>query len=89
MSFHPEKTDEFKSIFETYRKLIAGFEGCLHVELLQDRQHPHVFFTYSIWEHENFLELYRDSDLFANVWSKTKILFNDKPQAWTLNELVF
>lgn len=89
MSFHPEKADEFKSIFETYWKLIAGFEGCKHVELLQDRQHPNVFFTYSIWEHESYLELYRDSDLFAKVWSKTKVLFNDKPQAWTLNELNF
>lgn len=89
MSFQPDKVEVFKGIFSTYRKLIAGFEGCLHVELLQDRQHPNVFFTYSIWEHESFLELYRDSELFETVWNKTKILFDNKPQAWTVNELHF
>jgi quinol monooxygenase YgiN len=89
MSFQPEKVDEFKGIFSKNWKLIAGFEGCSHVELLQDQSHPNVFFTYSIWENEEFLNKYRDSELFNKVWSSTKVLFNDKPQAWTVNELKF
>jgi len=89
MSFQPEKVDEFKGIFSKNWKLIAGFEGCSHVELLQDQSHFNVFFTYSIWENEEFLNKYRDSELFNKVWSSTKVLFNDKPQAWTVNELKF
>ena len=89
MSFQTGKVEEFKSVFEANWKLIAGFEGCKHVELLQDRTHPNIFFTFSVWESEDHLNAYRDSELFAKVWGKTKILFNDKPQAWSLNDLSF
>ena len=34
------------------------------------------------------LENYRNSALFKNVWAKTKVLFNDKPQAWSVNKNV-
>ena len=78
MSFHPEKVDEFKSVFQTNWKHIASFKGCSHVELLQDKNNPNIFFTYSIWQNENDLEAYRHSELFEKVWSKTKILFNLK-----------
>lgn len=89
MSFQPEKVEDFKAIFKENWKLIAGFEGCSHVELLQDQLHPNVFFTYSIWDKESSLEKYRESDLFNSVWSRTKVLFNDKPQAWTVHQLQF
>lgn len=89
MSFHPENVVDFKNIFSTNWKLIAGFEGCSHVELLQDQLQPNVFFTYSIWENEECLNKYRNSELFNRVWSGTKVLFNEKPQAWTVNELKF
>jgi heme oxygenase (mycobilin-producing) len=89
MSFQPDKVEEFKSVFKENWKLIAGFKGCKHVELLQDRTHPNMFFTFSIWETEEDLNNYRDSDLFTRVWAKTKVLFNDKPQAWSLNDLNF
>lgn len=89
MSFQPDKVEEFKAVFQENWKFIAGFNGCKHVELLQDQLHPNVFFTYSLWEGESYLEEYRNSELFAKVWGKTKVLFNEKPLAWTLNELSF
>lgn len=89
MSFHPDKVENFKLIFNTNWKLIAGFEGCSHVELLQDKMHPNIFFTYSIWKDEKYLDAYRDSELFAKVWGSTKVLFNAKPEAWSLDELKF
>jgi quinol monooxygenase YgiN len=89
MSFHPEKIEDFKAVFKENWKFIASFEGCSHVELLQDKMHPNTFFTYSIWKDEIYLEKYRNSELFAKVWGKTKILFNDKPHAWTVDELKF
>lgn len=89
MSFHPDKVEDFKSIFRENWKLIAGFEGCSHVELLQDKQSGNIFFTYSIWKDESYLEKYRNSELFGKVWGRTKVLFNDKPQAWSVDELKF
>ena len=89
MSFQPDKVEEFKAIFKEKWKLIVGFKGCGHVELLQDKTNPNIFFTYSVWETENDLNAYRDSELFEKVWGKTKVLFNDKPQAWSVEELKF
>ena len=89
MSFELEKVENFKSIYELNWHKIKGFEGCLHVELLQDRSIPSIFFTYSNWESENHLNNYRDSIVFKTVWASTKVLFNQKPEAWTLNVLEF
>ena len=89
MSFELEEVEKFKSIYELNWHKIKGFEGCLHVELLQDRSSPSIFFTYSNWESENHLNNYRDSIVFKTVWASTKVLFNDKPEAWTLNVLEF
>jgi len=89
MSFRPDAIDAFKNIFETNWQHIKSFQGCSHVELLQDKQNPSLFFTYSLWESEDFLNAYRNSDLFEKVWGATKLLFNDKPQAFSLNEIVF
>ena len=89
MSFQPEKVDDFKALFKANYKKIASFEGCSHVELLQDINNHSVFFTYSIWEDETCVENYRQSELFAGVWAATKLLFNNKPEAWSVEELKF
>lgn len=89
MSFDPLKVNDFLAVYKENWTFIRNFEGCSHVELLQGESEKNVFFTYSIWQSENHLNAYRDSELFAKVWSKTKILFNDKPQAWTVNEVRF
>jgi heme-degrading monooxygenase HmoA len=84
MSFQPEKVSEFLALFRASRNKIAGFEGCKSLELLNDINDPTVFFTYCIWEEEEFLAKYRDSELFNEVWGRTKILFKAKPEAWSL-----
>lgn len=89
MSFVPEKVKEFKTIYQNNWQAIKGFEGCSHVELLQDKDTPNVFFTFSVWQSEEHLNRYRESALFSKVWSGTKKLFNERPQAWSLDELSF
>ncbi len=89
MSFAPEKVNDFLAVYKANWNLIRGFEGCNHVELLQGENEPNIFFTYSLWESETHLNTYRDSELFNSVWSRTKVLFNDKPQAWTVKEVKF
>lgn len=89
MQFQPEKIEDFKAIFATNWVHIKGFEGCAHVELLQDTKDPSLFFTYSLWQHESDLENYRQSELFARVWNATKVLFSAKPEAWTIQLVSF
>jgi len=87
MSFMPEKVEDFKQLFELYKTKIAAAEGCLSLQLLQTHQSS-IFFTLSQWQEDKYLQQYRQSPLFAVVWSQTKTLFNAKPEAWT-NDILF
>ena len=87
LSFAPEKVQDFLKIFDKYEDKILSFEGCVHLELLNDINTPNVYFTYSHWQEEAYLGAYRDSDLFKDVWAQTKVLFNDKPQAWSVKRI--
>ncbi len=87
MTFKEEYVEDFKTIFLSNCDLIRGSEGCNHLQFWQDIKNPSIFFTYSIWEKEEDLNNYRHSDLFKKVWSKTKVLFREKPEAWSVNKL--
>lgn len=86
MKFRPEEVENFLVLFEERKSLIRNFHGCNHLELWQDENDKNIFFTYSFWENESALNHYRFSELFKDTWSKTKVLFSDKPQAWSLNQ---
>ncbi|MHB1276949.1 MAG: putative quinol monooxygenase [Bacteroidia bacterium] len=83
MSFRPDGIEPFKDVFARSKDRIRAFPGNRHVELLQDRINPEIFFTYSMWESPEALENYRNSELFEKTWAETKALFNAKPEAWS------
>lgn len=83
MSFKTEKVDEFLNIFDQSKNKIASVEGIEELQLIRDKDNKSVFFTISKWRDESYLEQYRNSELFKNTWAKTKVLFNDKPEAWS------
>ncbi len=88
MTFQEDKVSEFLSVFNESKELIRNMPGCSHLELLNDINSPNVFFTYSYWNSEHDLNAYRDSELFSKVWSNTKILFEAKPEAWSVEQKV-
>ena len=88
MSFYEENIPKFLENFDSIKEKIRASRGNLFLELYQDRNNPCIFFTYSYWETEEDLENYRRSALFDEVWTFTKKLFNDKPEAWSVNKLV-
>ncbi len=86
MTFKESETQNFEDLFENKRDRIAGFKGCLGVELLKETtatKGSGVYFTRSIWIDELSLEKYRQSELFAETWKDTKSKFADQPQAWS------
>ncbi len=83
MSFKTENVDEFLNIFDQSKNKIASVEGIEELQLIRDKDNKSVFFTISKWRDESYLEQYRNSELFKNTWAKTKVLFNDKPEAWS------
>lgn len=88
MSFHEENIGAFLENFELMKTKIRNSPGNRLLELYQDKNDPRIFFTYSYWETEQDLESYRQSELFYDVWQFTKKLFNDKPEAWSVDKRV-
>jgi quinol monooxygenase YgiN len=88
MTFDPEKVDEFLANFEQVKDQIRAFEGVEHLELLNDKNNSNIYFTYSIWKAEEYLEKYRHSDLFKSVWAVTKPMFTEKAEAWSVEQIV-
>ena len=87
MTFRPECTEEFLELFDKSKEKIRGFEGVRKLDLYRDNLHPSIFFTYSIWDDLNHLELYKRSELFKTVWSQTRALFAQKAEAWSVDKL--
>jgi len=83
MTLQENKCVEFRSKFENWRSLISSVPGCMDLQLLGDVDNPAVFSTYSVWESQEFLDNYRKSDIFAEVWPQTKAYFAEKPLAWS------
>ena len=87
LSFHQDKIPAFLENFELVKNQIRNFPGNRLLELYQDKTNASIIFTYSYWDSEEDLENYRKSELFIEVWDFTKKLFNDKPEAWSVDKL--
>ena len=85
MSFEPSRVKDFLENFNNSKNKIRNFEGCRLLELYRDKNDSNIFFSYSYWESEEFLNDYRNSELFKEIWSKTKKMFNQKPEAWSVD----
>lgn len=87
MRFQEDKIEAFLENFEQVKEKIRSFDGNQFLELYQDKNDNRIFFTYSYWETEAHLEAYRKSALFGEVWTFTKTLFSDKPEAWSVDKI--
>ena len=84
MKFKPEESANFIAFFDTIKDRIEAMPGIVSVKLYQDENDPNVFFTHSMWLNTSSLDAYRTSDFFKVIWPKTKLMFDDKPMAWSL-----
>lgn len=86
MSFQKGSENDFLAVFRANEDKIRAFKGCKHLELWRDVHEPGVFFTYSIWDSETDLLMYRSSALFEKTWSAVSVMFSEKAEAWTLEK---
>ncbi len=87
LSLEERFIEVFISNFNKQKKFIRNFNGCQFLELYQEKHSKNIFFTYSYWDNEDALNGYRNSELFKGIWSKTKPMFNAKPEAWSVDKL--
>lgn len=81
MHFREDAIDAFMELFAYKKEAIRQQPGCTLLELYQDKNNPQKFSTYSYWNTEEDLNNYRESALFNEVWPRTKVLFDKKPEA--------
>ena len=84
MHFRPESLSDFLELFDEVKQQIKNYPGCEELKLMQDANNPCVVYTYSRWDSEKDLNSYRNSPFFAETWKRTKILFEEKAQAFSL-----
>lgn len=84
MSFDPHKAGNFPDYFTTIKPDIEAFDGCQKVDIYRDAEKDHVYYTVSIWQDRDSLEIYRQSNIFRGRWEIVTQWFDEKPQAWSL-----
>lgn len=84
LHFQKDKVQEFFDFFDTVKHEVNNFPGCDGMRLMQDVKHPEIIITYSKWESEEALNIYRDSETFGKVWPTIKPWFEERPHAWTI-----
>ncbi|MEM6261806.1 MAG: antibiotic biosynthesis monooxygenase [Bacteroidota bacterium] len=84
MEFEEAHLQAFEELFAENREAIRAMPGCTHLELRKDPSNPCVRYTLSHWKSAKELHAYRKSELFGQVWPKTKRLFAAPPQAFSL-----
>jgi quinol monooxygenase YgiN len=88
LTFREEEVPAFLALFDQTNARIRAFPGCRHLELLRCGQPDNVFFTFSIWDSQEQLDHYRYSEFFRDTWQRTKALFADKAEAWSVTEVL-
>ena len=86
MSFDPNKVNEFLRVFDTSKEKIRAFDGCQYLSLNKDHTRANVYYTLSHWQSTQHLEAYRESELFKTTWAAVKPMFNEMPQAFSLEK---
>jgi quinol monooxygenase YgiN len=87
MKVAPENVSTFQNYFKESFSKIRNFPGCCDLSLHTDINQEGVVITFSKWESEAHLNVYRDSDVFKSTWEKVKPLFVAKPEAFSMEEL--
>lgn len=87
LCFNPEGAEAFIAIFEESAPKIRAFPGCIEVRIMQDAAVPDVYYTVSRWQSHDDLESYRNSPLFKSAWARTRVLFREKAQAYSLKAI--
>jgi len=78
---------EFEKIYQVRNPFKNGVKGCTSVKVMQDVNHKDVFYTVSLWDSNDDLEAYRQSDYFAETWPMVKAQLSKRAEAFSMTEL--
>ncbi len=83
MELDPAQVQAFDDLFAQSQARIETMPGCHRVLLIKGFVDQPIRTTLSWWERDSDLQAYRKSQLFGEVWPKTKAMFSAPPVAWS------
>ena len=86
MHFKEDTISDFINLFNSVKPDIEKTDGCIELRLMKNLDLKYSLVTYSVWENATTLNKYRGSEFFKNTWGKTKLLFSDKADAFSMHE---
>ena len=86
MEFQEEKVLEFHKLFKNIKGKISDVKGCESIHLYRDQDQFNVFYTHSHWLSVDHLNKYKATLFLKATWTEVKVLFADKPRAYSLIE---
>ncbi len=86
MFFRPHALEQLMPLIHRQLRNVMSHPGCLAVKLFRDTSDPDHLCTFSIWEDQEALDDYRQSDHFIEVWSTLKSHFAKPPQAYSFKD---
>lgn len=88
LHFKAPHVESAKKVLMEIAPMVRGFEGCSRLEVLFDVHNPRRIVTYSHWESEEALTVYRNSEVFQAFWQVVKPLFASSAIARSLKHEV-
>ncbi|MBX7225758.1 MAG: antibiotic biosynthesis monooxygenase [Chitinophagales bacterium] len=88
MTLEEDKVEGFITGFDAFKEKIRAQPGCQYLEVLRDKNHSGIVFTYSEWDSEEHLNDYRTTELFQSAWGIAKPHFTAKPEAWSCHKIL-
>jgi len=81
LTLDPNRLEEFLELFWDSYALILERDGCESLRLLQNTRFPNQVTTHSVWQSEDALRAYRQSELFTKTWALAKEMFAARAEA--------
>ena len=78
--------EAFQEIYRSRNPYKNGVPGCREVKVMQDVNDDDVYYTVSIWDSNDDLEAYRNSDYFAKTWPMVKAQLSKRAEAFSMAE---
>ena len=83
LEIQAEYAEQFAAFFQAEASQIQAWPGCHGVKAFRDVNQKSRFFTQSLWESEEALDQYRESDFFRKNWKTVKAWFAEPAQSWS------
>ena len=78
--------EAFQEIYRSRNPYKNGVKGCQDVKVMKDVNEDNVYYTVSLWDRNEDLEAYRQSDYFAETWPMVKAQLSKRAEAFSMTE---